>query len=406
MTESRAAWIFVAPALGALAAFLFVPVVASLALSFTDFDLYAVADPANLRFVGADNYRALLADPLFWRALRNTAYFALVGGPLSVAVSLAAALLVNARLTRFRPLFRTLFFLPVVTTLVAVAVVWRFLYHPRIGLVNHVLGLVGVAPVDWLGDPLWAMPASILLAVWKGFGFNMVIFVAGLQGIPEKLYEAARLDGANAWQQLRHVTLPQLAPTAFFVARDDDDRLAAALRRAVRDDTGRAVARDALRRALHVPGRLPLLEHGLRGRGRVRALRDPARRDRAPALAAAAFGVPLMRALRSLVLHAVLIGAAILTVLPLAWMLAASFVPRGASSDLVASLGAGALDARALPHALRRASTSRARSPTARDSPRRRPSSASRRARSPATRSRSCASPAAIARSACCSRRS
>lgn len=218
MREVRGAWIFVAPALGALAAFLFVPVAASLALSFTDFDLYAVADPANLRFVGADNYRALLDDPLFWRALRNTAYFALVGGPLSVAVSLAAALLVHARLTRFRPLFRTLFFLPVVTTLVAVAVVWRFLYHPRIGLVNHVLGLAGIAPVDWLGDPFWAMPALILLAIWKGFGFNMVVFVAGLQGIPEKLYEAARLDGATGWQQLRHVTLPQLAPTAFFVA--------------------------------------------------------------------------------------------------------------------------------------------------------------------------------------------
>lgn len=218
MREVRGAWIFVAPALGALAAFLFVPVAASLALSFTDFDLYAVADPANLRFVGADNYRALLGDPLFWRALRNTAYFALVGGPLSVAVSLGAALLVHARLTRFRPLFRTLFFLPVVTTLVAVAVVWRFLYHPRIGLVNHVLGLAGIAPVDWLGDPFWAMPALILLAIWKGFGFNMVVFVAGLQGIPEKLYEAARLDGANGWQQLRHVTLPQLAPTAFFVA--------------------------------------------------------------------------------------------------------------------------------------------------------------------------------------------
>lgn len=218
MRESRGGWIFVAPALGALAAFLFVPVAASLALSFTDFDLYAVADPANLRFAGADNYRALLADPLFWRALRNTAYFALVGGPLSVAVSLAAALLVHARLTRFRPLFRTLFFLPVVTTLVAVAVVWRFLYHPRIGLVNHVLGLAGIAPIDWLGDPRWAMPALILLAIWKGFGFNMIVFVAGLQAVPEKLYEAARLDGANGWQQLRHITLPQLAPTAFFVA--------------------------------------------------------------------------------------------------------------------------------------------------------------------------------------------
>lgn len=213
-----AAWIFVAPALGAIAAFLLVPVLASLALSFTDFDLYAVADLANLRLVGFANYEQLLADPLFWRALRNTAYFALIGGPISVAVSLAAALAVHAKLTRLAPLFRTLFFLPVVTTLVAVAIVWRYLYHPRVGLVNQMLGALGVPPIDWLGDPAWAMPALILLAVWKGFGFNMVIFVAGLQAIPERLYEAARLDGANAWQQLRFVTLPQLAPTAFFVA--------------------------------------------------------------------------------------------------------------------------------------------------------------------------------------------
>jgi multiple sugar transport system permease protein len=218
MREARAGWIFAAPALGAIAAFLLAPVLASLVLSFTDFDLYAVADLRNLRAIGAGNYQALLSDPLFWRALRNTAYFALVGGPLSVAASLAAALLVNARLVRWRPLWRTLFFLPVVTTLVAVAVVWRYLYHPRVGLVNQLLGWLGAAPVDWLGDPLWAMPALILMAVWKGFGFNMVIFVAGLQSIPARLYEAAELDGAGAWQSFRHVTLPQLAPTAFFVA--------------------------------------------------------------------------------------------------------------------------------------------------------------------------------------------
>jgi multiple sugar transport system permease protein len=214
----KAAWIFVAPALGAIALFLFVPVAASLLLSFTDFDLYAVASLGNLRFIGLGNYRALLEDPLFWRALRNTAYFALVGGPLSVAVSLAAALAVNARAARWRPLFRTIFFLPVVTTLVAVAVVWRYLYHPRVGLFDQLLRAVGLPTVDWLGDPRWAMPALILLAIWKGFGFNMVIFVAGLQSIPERLHEAASLDGANAWQRLRFVTLPQLAPTAFFVA--------------------------------------------------------------------------------------------------------------------------------------------------------------------------------------------
>jgi multiple sugar transport system permease protein len=211
-------WLFAAPALSAIALFLFVPVVASLALSFTDFDIYAVADLRNLRFVGLANYRALLADPLFWRALVNTLYFVAVGGPLSVGVSLGAALLVNARLARWRPLFRTIFFLPVVTTLVAVAVVWRYFYQPRVGLLNHLLASVGLPAVDWLGNPATAMPALIAMSIWKNFGFNMVVFVAGLQSIPERLYEAASLDGAGAWARFRHVTLPMLAPTALFVA--------------------------------------------------------------------------------------------------------------------------------------------------------------------------------------------
>jgi len=216
--RANPAWLFVAPALGAIALFLFVPVFASLLLSFTDFDIYAVADLRNLRFVGFANYQTLLAEPLFWQALRNTLYFVAVGGPLSVAASLAAALLVNARLARWRPLFRTAFFLPVVTTLVAIAVVWRYLYHPRIGLINQLLAGFGVAPIDWLGDPRWAMPAIIAMSIWKNFGFNMVIFVAGLQAIPERLYEAASLDGAGPWRQFRYVTLPMLAPTALFVA--------------------------------------------------------------------------------------------------------------------------------------------------------------------------------------------
>lgn len=216
--RANPAWLFVAPALGAIALFLFVPVFASLLLSFTDFDIYAVAALRNLRFVGLANYQTLLAEPLFWQALRNTLYFVAVGGPLSVAASLAAALLVNARLARWRPLFRTAFFLPVVTTLVAIAVVWRYLYHPRIGLINQLLSGFGVAPIDWLGDPGWAMPAIIAMSIWKNFGFNMIIFVAGLQAIPERLYEAASLDGAGPWRQFRHVTLPMLAPTALFVA--------------------------------------------------------------------------------------------------------------------------------------------------------------------------------------------
>jgi multiple sugar transport system permease protein len=212
-----AVW-FVAPALLAITVFFVVPVLAALLLSFTDFDIYALADRSQVRLVGLANYEHLLHEPRFWTALRNTLYFVVVGGPLSVAVSLGAALLVNARLTRWKGVFRTVFFLPVVTTLVAVAVVWRYLYHPRYGLLNHLLALAGIGPVDWLGDPRWAMPALILLAVWKNFGFNMVIFIAGLQSIPERLYEAARLDGARAWQQFRHVTLPMLAPTFVFVA--------------------------------------------------------------------------------------------------------------------------------------------------------------------------------------------
>ena len=211
-------WLFVSPALLTIGLFFLLPVVAALLLSFTDFDIYALRTLENARIVGLDNYIALLRDPLFWTALRNTLYFVLVGGPLSVAVSLGAALLVSARLVRFKGFFRTVYFAPVVTTLVAVAVVWRYIYHPRSGLLNYALGFLGIGPIDWLGDPAWAMPSIILLAVWKNFGYNMVIFIAGLQAIPDYLYEAAELDGAGPWQRFRHVTLPALAPTFLFVA--------------------------------------------------------------------------------------------------------------------------------------------------------------------------------------------
>ena len=219
MTRPRTnpAYGFLAPALAVIAAFFFVPVVASVLLSVTDFDIYAVASFANLRFVGYDNYVHLVRDPLFWVALKNTAYFVFVAGPLSIGVSLAAAVLLSAKLVRFKAVFRTIFFLPVITTLVAVAVVWRYLYHPRFGLLNYGLSFLDIGPVDWLGDPAWAMPAIILLAVWKNFGFNMVIFIAGLQSIPDRLYEVASLDGAGTRRQFWHVTLPMLAPTFAFV---------------------------------------------------------------------------------------------------------------------------------------------------------------------------------------------
>jgi len=213
MNESRAGLLFIAPAVVLLAIFFFAPVIAGFALSLTDFDLYTLGDIHNLRFVALRNYADLLGSGIFWTALGNTLYFALVGGPLTVVVSLAAALLVNAKVTRLKSLFRTVYFAPVVTTLVAVAIVFRYLYHPRFGILNRALG----TNIDWLGDPKLAMLSIILLSVWKQFGYTMIIFIAGLQNIPDELYEAARIDGAGAWRQFRHVTVPMLGPTFLFV---------------------------------------------------------------------------------------------------------------------------------------------------------------------------------------------
>ena len=217
MRLPSAAWAFVLPALLVICVFFFVPVAIAVALSATDFDIYALADLDNLRFVGFDNYVRLVQQPLFWQALGNTLYFVVVGVPLSIALSLGAALLLHSPLARFKPFFRTALFAPVVTSLVAVAVVWRYLFHTRYGMVNHALGEAGIGPVDWLGDPQWAMPTIILLAIWKNFGYNMVILLAGLQAIPEDLYEAARIDGASWFRQLLHVTLPMLAPVLVLV---------------------------------------------------------------------------------------------------------------------------------------------------------------------------------------------
>ena len=218
MRVGAAGWMFVAPALIVIGLFFALPVASALLLSLTDFDLYALADPAHLRFVALDNYLELLRTPIFWKALWNTSYFVVVGVPLSIAVSLAAALLLDSRLARAKALFRTALFAPVVTTLVAVAVIWRYLFHTSYGLVNWALGYVGVSPVDWLGDPRWAMPTIIGFAVWKNFGYNMVILLAGLQAIPRELYEAARIDGASTWRQIVHITLPALGPVLLVVS--------------------------------------------------------------------------------------------------------------------------------------------------------------------------------------------
>jgi multiple sugar transport system permease protein len=215
--EIRAAWLFLSPALLTIGVFFALPIAAGFLLSLTDFDIYSLGSLENVRVVGLRNYVRLLADPLLWKAMRNTAFFLFVGGPLTLGVALAAALLLHARVARFKGVFRTIFFTPYVTTLVAVAVVFRYLYHPRFGLIDHVLGWFGIPPIDWLGDPRWAMPAIVLLAVWKNFGYATILFVAGLQAIPESLYEAARLDGAGPVQMFRKITVPLLAPTFLFL---------------------------------------------------------------------------------------------------------------------------------------------------------------------------------------------
>ncbi|MEW6196818.1 MAG: sugar ABC transporter permease [Bacteroidota bacterium] len=217
-TKLSALILFLGPSLIVIFVFFFLPVIAAFAMSFTDFDIYSLGNLNYLRFVGLSNYEKLLSDPLFWKALKNTFYFVVVGGPLSVATSLGAAILLNSKLIKYKSIFRLVYFLPVVTTLVAVSIIWRYFYHPRFGMLNYILGFLGLGPFDWLGDPNLSMPAIIILAVWKNFGYNMIIFVAGLQNIPEDLYEAASIEGATAWQQFRHITIPQLAPTTLFIS--------------------------------------------------------------------------------------------------------------------------------------------------------------------------------------------
>ena len=215
--QAVAAWVLAGPALSVIAVFFAIPVVAGLALSLTDFDLYALADLSTMRFVGLNNYLQLLQTPLFWQALGNTLYFVVVGVPLSIGLSLGAALLLNARVAKWQAFFRTALFAPVVTTVVAVAVIWRYLLHTRYGLINEALQGIGISPVNWLGDPHWSMPAIILFAAWKNFGYNMVILLAALQAVPREVYESARVDGAGPLRQFIDMTIPMLTPTLVMV---------------------------------------------------------------------------------------------------------------------------------------------------------------------------------------------
>lgn len=215
--QTITAWAFCSPFILLFAGFYLWPLLASFLLGFTDMTSRNLRAPLNADIVGLTNYLELLADPRFLRALLNTLYFVGVGVPLTMGLALAIATALNKPLMRLNPALRAAYFLPVVTSIVAVAVVWRYLYRDD-GLINSLLALTGVAGPNWLNDPVWAMPAMILMAVWRNVGIPMVIFLAGLQGIPKELYEAASVDGASKWVSFSSITLPLLRPAMLVVA--------------------------------------------------------------------------------------------------------------------------------------------------------------------------------------------
>lgn len=216
--RSRAAWALAAPFVVLFLIFTAWPVISSLAMSVTDIRSRDLMDPFAVNFVGVDNFRTVLSDPLFWQAARNTGYFVIVGVPLVMFIALMVAVALSTGITRLSGFFRVGYFMPVVTSIVAVAVVWRFLLQPDNGVINVALSWVGIHGPSWLQDPRWAMPSLIMMAVWRSMGTLIVIFLAGLQGVPASLHEAAALDGANAWQRLRLITIPTIRPTLLFGA--------------------------------------------------------------------------------------------------------------------------------------------------------------------------------------------
>jgi multiple sugar transport system permease protein len=189
-----------------------VPIVGSFAMSFTDFTARDVQTPLGVNFTGLDQYSALFTDPRFLKSLGVTGMFVLAGIPATMALAFALALSLNSGRGRIVSIFRVGFYAPVVTSIVAVSVVWRYILQSD-GLLNTVLGLVGITGPDWLNSTTWALPSLILMAVWRNVGTLMVIFLAGLQAIPEEVQEAATMDGASRWRQLLSITLPMLRPT-------------------------------------------------------------------------------------------------------------------------------------------------------------------------------------------------
>lgn len=208
---------FVLPALLLLALFSLIPIFIALIISFTGLDITGLGDWSQIKFIGLQNYTQLFHDSAFLQSILNTGYYVIIGVPLVILLSLTVAILINFGQNRFFRFMRLVFYTPSITNTVAVAVVWTYMYNPSMGLLNNLFGKIGLGPFPWLSDPATAKMSLIILAVWKAIGLNMLIFLAALQGIPESLYEAAELDGAGWWQQTRHITLPSLSFSIFFV---------------------------------------------------------------------------------------------------------------------------------------------------------------------------------------------
>lgn len=215
--RTAVAWLFLTPFFVVFLVYTAIPTIAALGFSLTDLRGTDLRNPFAVDFVGLGNYAWLFADDRFVRDLGNTAIFVLVGVPLTMLIGFALALALNAGARRTRGVFRTIFFAPVVTNVVAVALIWQYAFNTN-GTVNEVAANLGFAGPNWLGDPNLAMPVVILLGVWRNFGTAMVLFLAGLQGVPEDVHEAAALDGAGWWRRLWHITVPLLMPTILLVS--------------------------------------------------------------------------------------------------------------------------------------------------------------------------------------------
>jgi multiple sugar transport system permease protein len=217
MQQSFTGWLFALPWTTIFIVFMALPIVASFVLSFTDYGIANLQNPFDVHFIGVQNYVHMLQDQTFVTSALNTVYIVVIGVPLNIAFSLLVAMGINRGVNAVRTIFRLGYYLPVVTSFVAIAVVWRFLLDADLGLVNRLLHLVGLQSPNWLGNPKLALFSVIFVIVWHNIGAGMIIFLAGLQGIDTALYEAAQIDGAGTFALFRHITLPLLRPTLLFV---------------------------------------------------------------------------------------------------------------------------------------------------------------------------------------------